>query len=73
MRVLAISAHPDDETLGCGGTLLKHRAEGDELFWLIASTRCEGCWTRENIEVRQTHIENVARAYGIVSTLSSIR
>ena len=42
MKVLAIPAHPDDETLGCGGTLLKHRAEGDELFWLIASTRREG-------------------------------
>ncbi len=63
MKILAISAHPDDETLGCGGTLLKHRAVGDELFWLIASTRREGRWTRENLEVRKTHIENVTRAY----------
>lgn len=63
MKILAISAHPDDETLGCGGTLLKHRAAGDELFWLIASTRREGRWTRENLEVRKTHIENVTRAY----------
>ena len=34
MKVLALAAHPDDETLGCGGTLLKHRANGDEIFWL---------------------------------------
>lgn len=64
MRILAISAHPDDETLGCGGTLLKHRAAGAELFWLIASTRREGRWTRENLEVRKQHIENVSNAYG---------
>lgn len=63
MKVLAISAHPDDETLGCGGTLLKHRAQGDELFWLIASTRSEGRWSRENLEARKTHIENVTSAY----------
>ena len=29
MNVLAIVAHPDDETLGCGGTIAKHAAAGD--------------------------------------------
>ena len=28
-RVLALAAHPDDETLGCGGALLLHRRRGD--------------------------------------------
>jgi LmbE family N-acetylglucosaminyl deacetylase len=31
MRVLAIVSHPDDEVLGVGGTLLKHKAAGDEV------------------------------------------
>ncbi len=30
-RVLVIVAHADDETIGCGGTLLKHRDVGDEI------------------------------------------
>ncbi|MCJ8320004.1 MAG: PIG-L family deacetylase [Colwellia sp.] len=30
-KVLVIVAHADDETLGCGGTLLKHRDNGDEV------------------------------------------
>ena len=36
-KVLVIATHPDDETLGCGGTLLKHKDLGDEIHWLIAT------------------------------------
>ena len=36
-KVLVVAVHPDDETLGCGGTVLKHKAEGDKIYWLICT------------------------------------
>lgn len=36
-NVLVIAPHPDDETLGCGGTILKHRNAKDNVFWCIAT------------------------------------
>ena len=37
-RILVVAVHPDDETLGCGGTLLKHKANGDKIHWLICTS-----------------------------------
>lgn len=36
-KILAIVAHPDDEILGCGGTLAKFAREGWEVYVLILS------------------------------------
>lgn len=38
-KVLVIAAHPDDELLGCGGTVALHTKNGDEVYSLIV---CEG-------------------------------
>lgn len=34
-KILVIAAHPDDEVLGCGATIAKHAAQGDEVTVLI--------------------------------------
>ena len=34
-KILVVAPHADDETLGCGGTLLKHKKNGDEINWLL--------------------------------------
>jgi LmbE family N-acetylglucosaminyl deacetylase len=49
MRVLCLAAHPDDEVLGAGGTLLKHRAAGDETFLAVATVAYEPVWSAETI------------------------
>src|SRR5688500_13706209 len=65
MRVLIISVHPDDEAVGCGGTMLKHRADGDTLSWLIITSDFEPEWSRAVIEQKATEVEAVAARVGM--------
>lgn len=45
MRVLTVAAHPDDETLGAGGTIAWHTARGDTV-WVCILT--EGASSRHD-------------------------
>ena len=40
-RLMAVLAHPDDESLGVGGTLAKYASDGVDVF-LVTATRGEG-------------------------------
>lgn len=62
--VLHVTPHADDETLGSGGTLLRHVAEGDAVHWLIV-TDLDGAagYSAAAIERREREIESVAGAY----------
>ncbi len=62
-KILVISTHPDDETLGMGGTLLKKRDEGDALYWMIVTSAREPFWDEKMIQLKEAEIEAVARAY----------
>lgn len=63
--VLVIAVHPDDETLGCGGTLLKHKANGDTITWAIVTQTHAPAWTLETIERKADEVRRVAELYGI--------
>jgi LmbE family N-acetylglucosaminyl deacetylase len=64
-RVLIMAAHPDDETLGCGGTLLKHKSQGDQIHWCIvtAMSRSLG-YSDEQISQREKEISQVKEDFG---------
>lgn len=66
MKVIVISAHPDDEVLGCGGTLLKHKKAGDEIAWLISTNIFEHQgFSNKKIKSRQKEIDKVSRSLGV--------
>jgi LmbE family N-acetylglucosaminyl deacetylase len=69
-KVLVISAHPDDEILGVGGTLIRHRNQGDDINWLVATNLHESQgFSKERVHLRQKEIENVASSLNMTSHL----
>jgi len=67
-NVLVVAPHPDDETLGCGGTLLKHVQRGDKIHWLIFTSISEDTgYSSEQVDKRNREITAVANAYGFAS------
>lgn len=64
---MIIAVHPDDETLGCGGTILKHKAQGDQIFWLVMTGPQKGLmphFTDEFLAKRDAMVDGIAEAYG---------
>ncbi len=65
MKVIVISAHPDDEVIGCGGTLLKHVNNGDDVSWLIVTNVFESAgFSKERVVSRNEEIETVKKMMG---------
>ena len=65
MNVLVVSTHPDDEALGCAGTMLKHRAQGDAVRWCIATAAWTPRWSAEQVAAKAREVEQAATHYGI--------
>ena len=63
-NILIVAAHPDDETLGVGGTILRHKKNGDKIFWLIITNISESQgFSSERVLSRQKEIEIVSNLY----------
>lgn len=63
-KVMVIAAHPDDELLGCGGTVALHTAAGDRVTSVIV---CEGESLRYGADGvnQKSHIKRAACALGV--------
>ena len=73
LRLLAIFAHPDDESMGMGGTLAKYSAQGVETHYICA-TRGERGWFGPEQQnpgpealglIRTRELENAAKELGL--------
>lgn len=68
MKVLVIAPHPDDEVLGCGGTIVKHNKRGDEVYLCIVTKAYTPDWSEEFLKNRTKEIEKANKILGIKET-----
>lgn len=68
-KILVVAAHPDDEILGVGGTILKHAKDGDECFTIILgegmTSRYDKRQLSDNNKVKKLH-EDTFRAAEVI-------
>ncbi len=64
MKTIVIAPHPDDEVLGVGGTLLRRKAEGAKVAWLIVtSISVENGWQAEKVKQRADEIDRISALF----------
>jgi N-acetylglucosamine malate deacetylase 1 len=67
-RVLVVSPHPDDESIGSGGTLRDHVVRGDEvraIFLTSGESGGHGAPVHETAQVREREAEAAATILGL--------
>lgn len=69
MNILCVAAHPDDELVGCGGTLRKLKNEGHAIYTCILCGQVAARHGRPASESLQRAIENAERIVGIDESL----
>ena len=61
-KILVVCAHPDDETLGLGGTIAKHSQNGDQVFVVIfADGESARSNSKKNIVMRKNQAKITER------------
>jgi LmbE family N-acetylglucosaminyl deacetylase len=59
-KVLIVVPHPDDEVLGCGGTIARHASHGDRIEQVIMTKVSRPYWSEEEIK------EDTLKAGGVL-------
>ena len=68
MRVLVIAPHPDDEVLGCGGTIVRHAKQGDSVYVCIVTKAYAPDWSEEFLKNRPLEIAESNKILNITRT-----
>ena len=68
-KILIIAPHPDDETLGCGGTLLKYKNK--KIYWMILTKISnKKIYSKKKIIEREKEIKKVAKYLNIKKVIN---
>lgn len=67
-NILVIAPHPDDEVLGCGGTIVRHAQKGDAVYLLVVTKAYTPEWSEEFIKNRPKEVALANKILGIKKT-----
>ncbi len=67
-KVLVIAPHPDDEVLGCGGTIKKRIKSGDEVYLCVVTKPVVPDWSEEYIKNKDEEIKISNKFFGFKKT-----
>lgn len=65
--VLVIAPHPDDEVLGCGGSMARHVAQGDQVYVLVVSRGAPSLFADAVIEETRAELVQAHKIIGVTS------
>jgi LmbE family N-acetylglucosaminyl deacetylase len=65
-NILVISPHPDDEAIGCGGTIRKHAEEGDHVSVIFLTSGGQGGHGKSEVETIQIREQEALEAKDIL-------
>tara|TARA_B100002052_G_scaffold298449_1_gene331958 strand:- start:7070 stop:7741 length:672 start_codon:yes stop_codon:yes gene_type:complete len=69
-NVIIIAPHADDETLGCGGVILKHINNGDNVYWIIVTSNNDKLiFPNQDNQHYENNIAKVSSAYKFNETI----
>ena len=69
MNVLVVAPHPDDEVLGCGGTIAKYADNGDDVYVAIVTKGCEPLFPADQVEAVRNECLKADRFLGVKETI----
>lgn len=67
-KILVVAPHPDDEILGCGGTVIRNIAEGNEVYVCVMTRGCMPLFDPERTEANIQDMLSCHQHIGIKKT-----
>jgi LmbE family N-acetylglucosaminyl deacetylase len=65
MNILVIATHPDDEVLGCGGTIARHASRGDRVDVLVVTRGAPDLYSDEQVGRLRKELEAAHAILGV--------
>ena len=69
-RILVFAPHPDDDLIGCGGSMAMHLGKGNEVFVIYATNgdaECQQILPNKFTKIRRQETLNADRCLGLLS------